>query len=105
MKIKIPDKQLDALIEEATVDCYEDSECQSGFEVMLQDNITYPFTASVIGETVKITGVISDGAHITAVCVRNGKKYSVDILDIEYDPKNVTGYEWIEAYRSWSGHR
>ena len=34
---------LDALIAEATVDCYNESECVTGFYTMLVDNLAVPF--------------------------------------------------------------
>ena len=35
---------LDALIAEATVDCYNESECVTGFYTMLEDNLGLPLT-------------------------------------------------------------
>lgn len=99
---KLSEKKLDELIEEATVDCYDDSESRVGFCTMMQDNLLFPFKASVVGEKVEVTSVESRNEAIDAICRRNGRKYPVDILSIDYNPAEVKEYEWIEAYRKWS---
>ncbi len=99
---KLTDKELEKLIEEATVDCYDESECLSGFAVMMEDNLEFPFTAKVIGEEVIVTGVTEEKDKILAKCERKGKKYNIDILDIEFTSL-VKGSEWIDAYKKWKG--
>jgi hypothetical protein len=42
------------LIEEATVDCYNEDEEHSGLLTMVQDNVVCPFRAKVIGEDVTV---------------------------------------------------
>lgn len=98
-------KKLDDLIEEATVDCYDDSECLGGFEVMLADNLKFPLKAKVVGEEVEVIGVELKGNGLRAVCKRKGEKYEVDVLSLKYDPKQVIKSEWIEAYREWAKYR
>jgi len=99
----LTEEQLDALIEEATVDCYDNYECLIGFSVMIQDNIHAPFPAKVVGEEVTVTDVTEDDNTILAVCQRNGKEYKVNILDLEADYFKIKGSEWIAAYRAWHG--
>ena len=40
---------LDAMIAEATVDCYNDSECITGFYTMLEEHLDMPFQTVVLG--------------------------------------------------------
>lgn len=40
-------RQLDKLIEEATVDSYNEEEQASGFFAMIEENLTLPFTQSI----------------------------------------------------------
>ncbi|EKE14812.1 MAG: hypothetical protein ACD_12C00286G0002, partial [uncultured bacterium] len=42
-------KQLDNLIEEATVDCYDEYECLAGFSSYLGDKLLFPFSAQIVG--------------------------------------------------------
>lgn len=95
----LTDEELEKLIEEATVDCYDESECLAGFAVMIQDNLEFPFVARVIGEKVTVTGVTEEDERILAECERKGKKYNIDILDIEFTSL-VKGSEWIDAYKN-----
>jgi hypothetical protein len=55
---------LDALVAEATVDCYNDSECVTGFYTMLDDHLAVPFQTEVLGVEVTVTGteLTDDGA-------------------------------------------
>jgi hypothetical protein len=47
---------LDALVAEATVDCYNDSECVTGFYTMLDEHLAGPFQTKVLGVEVTVTG-------------------------------------------------
>lgn len=96
---------LDELIEEATVDAYDEEEQAMGFCSVLDDEVTYPFTAHLIGETVSVTGVEqANDNRIVATCERNGKTYRIGLLDLEIDTAKVAGGQWIAAYRAWASH-
>jgi hypothetical protein len=41
--------QLDELIEEATVDCFDEEEQASGFFAVIEDNLPLPFTTRILG--------------------------------------------------------
>jgi len=43
--------------------------------------------------------------QIKAVCEKKGKKYKINILDIEYSSKIVKNYQYIEAFRKWFGRK
>ncbi|PJE63264.1 hypothetical protein COU88_00480 [Candidatus Roizmanbacteria bacterium CG10_big_fil_rev_8_21_14_0_10_39_6] len=98
-------KQLDNLIEEATVDCYDEYECLAGFSSYLGDKLLFPFSAQIVGEEVKVVGLDFDEEQIKAVCEKQGKKYKINILNIEYTQKNVKNYQYIEAFRKWFGRK
>lgn len=102
MAKKLSDEKLEELIEEATVDAYDEYEQRAGFYCMLEDNLVFPFKAHVVGEEVEVIGLEQEDERIDAVCKRKGKKYQVDILNLKYKPVDVKGYEWIEAYRKWT---
>lgn len=96
---------LDALIEEATVDAYDEYEQRVGFYTMMEDNLVFPFPAKVIGATVSVQGIdMKNEERILAKVKRVGKEYTVDILDLEIDDKKVNGSEWIDAYRKWGNY-
>lgn len=101
---KLTEKQLELLIEEATIDCYEDVECVAGFSTMMEDNLPFPFSAKVIGEEVTVVEVFQENNDIKAICNKKDQKYKVSILNVELNDY-VRGSEWIEAYREWTKRR
>ena len=93
---------LDAMIAEATVDCYNDSECVTGFYTMLEDHLAMPFQTVVLGVEVTVTGVdLGEDEQITAVCMRGRAKQRIPILDLPLPTPPPEGVEWIDAYRHW----
>jgi hypothetical protein len=106
MAKKAPDKKearLHALIEEATIECYNEFEDHMGFVNMIEECVVGPFKAKVIGEeveVVKLCGPIA-GNGIDAVCRYKGADYRIDISSLEWPKKKPAGFEWIDAYRLW----
>ena len=95
--------RLDALIEEATVDCYNDYEQHMGLVNMIEENVVCPFKATVIGEDVEVVELRSreSGLGVDAVCRYKGKDYRIDINSLEWPKQKPEGFEWIEADRAW----
>ena len=54
---ELSEEELDALVEDATVDAYNDEEQLSGFAVMIEDNLEMPFETTVLGVMVTVNGV------------------------------------------------
>lgn len=93
---------LDALIAEATVDCYNDGECVTGFYTMLGDNLAMPFQAVVLGVDVTVAGIdLTDDEQIMAVCTRGSAVQRIPIVDLVLPIPQPEGVEWIAAYRRW----
>ena len=94
------------LIEEGTVDCYDEDEQHSGMLTMIEDNVVCPFPAKVIGEEVTVVelGWPRSGYGLMAVCERGGKQHRVDVTTLEFSEPFTEGYEWIEAYLLWRGN-
>ncbi len=103
-KKQLSEEELNELIEEATVDCYDDYECLTGFATMIDDNLDFPFSAKVVGGDVMVTGAAEERDEILAACERKGKKYTVNILNIEFTSP-VKGEEWVAAYKKWRGYK
>ena len=53
----LSEKELDALVEEATVDAYGDDKQLGGFAAMIQENLEMPFETTVLGVQVTVTGI------------------------------------------------
>lgn len=93
---------LEPLIAGATVDCYNDSECVTGFYTMIEENLATPFTTEVLGVIFTVTMVdLTDDEQIAAVCTRGTVRQRIPILDLPLPTPPPDGVEWIEAYRLW----
>jgi hypothetical protein len=98
--------RLDALIEEATVDAYGESEQATAFLTALEEYLPLPFGAIVLGEAVVVEKIDLSGAdELIAICRRGGKRQRVRLLDLELPVPRPKGAEWVAAYHRWSRRR
>jgi hypothetical protein len=93
---------LDALVAEAVVDCYNDDEQLIGLFTIIQDNLTVPFTTQVLGVEVTVRRVDLRHGGVVAVCHRGRIKQAIGILDLPLPEPPPDGTQWIEAYRHWA---
>jgi hypothetical protein len=99
---ELSDEELDALVEEATVDAYGDDEQLGGFAV-IEDNLEVPFKTTVLGVTVTVQEVTQTESGIVADCVRDGHHQAISVLDLPLPEPPPKGAQWIAAYRRWAG--
>jgi hypothetical protein len=103
---KVSNARLDEMIEEATVDCYNESEAATGLFTMLEENLVVPFTTILLGVEVTVQKVdITERDEIVAVCRRGRERRKVPILDLPLPKPRPEGSEWIDAYRRWVKRR
>lgn len=96
--------RLDRLIEEATVDCYNESEQAVGLFTMLEEHLALPFTTKVLGVEVTVERIdITSADTIVAICRRGHTRQRVPIVDLPLPSPTPKGAEWIDAYRRWIG--
>jgi hypothetical protein len=99
----VSDAKLDAFIEEATVDAYNESEQMMGLYTMLDEHLDVPFETEVLGVEVTVVKVdLTDDDQIVAVCRRGKSRQSIPILDLPLPSPPPRGAEWIDAYRRWA---
>lgn len=97
--------RLDEMIEEATVDCYNDSEQVCGLFTLLDEALAVPFETTVLGATVTVESIeLTFDDQIMAVCVHGDTRQLVRILDLTLPNPPPDGAEWIDAYRRWAKH-
>jgi Calcium binding len=102
-RTRLPKHQLEALIEEAIVDAYGESEQRVGFLTMLEEHLTVPFMTEILGVAVRVDRVdLNDAEEIVAICRRGPHRQSIPILDLPPPSPPPDGWEWIEAYRRWA---
>ncbi|GAA4221103.1 hypothetical protein FHR32_005379 [Streptosporangium album] len=99
---KLSKAELDALVEEATVDAYDEDEQLAGFHVMIADNLALPFQTTVLGAEVTVKEIdLFCGSGIVAICARGSHRQAIGILDLPLPTPRPEGSEWIDAYRHW----
>jgi len=94
--------ELNAMIEEATVDCNDEEEALTGFATLVQDNLEVPFETTVLGVTVTVTGVTCTSHGLVADCARGRHRQAIGVLDLPLPEPPPKGAEWIAAYRCWT---
>lgn len=93
-------EELRTLVEEATVDCYDESEQVTAFYTAIEESLALPFRASVLGMDVTVDALdLSDTGEIVAVCRRDRERQRIAVLDLPRPDPPPGGWEWIEAYR------
>ena len=93
---------LDALIEEAVVDCYNDDEQFMGMFTMIQDNLAVPFSTQILGVEVTVRTIDLHGRDIVAICHRDRMTQAIGIRDLPLPDPPPDGAQWIAAYRRWA---
>ncbi|MBM3357764.1 MAG: hypothetical protein FJY54_08555 [Betaproteobacteria bacterium] len=101
--MKISNAKIKRLIEEATVDAYNESEQLVGFLTMIEDSLALPFTTRVLDVEVLVERIDMTAANeLVAVCRRGRTRQAIPILELPLPRPAPKGAEWIEAYRRWA---
>lgn len=99
--------QLDAIIDDLTVDAYGDDEQLSGFLVGADEALVRGERASIVGVDVEILAVDSGPDERTGLFARvrrNGQSYEVTLADLSFPARSALGLV-VAAYRRWQGRR
>ncbi len=90
------------MVEEATVDCYNESEQATGLFTVLEDSLAVPFETSILGVRVVVDRVeLNTRDQIVAICRRDEHRQAIPIVDLPLPTPAPEGAEWIAAYRHW----
>jgi hypothetical protein len=80
---KTQNAELDALIEEATVDANDESQQMLGYHAMLDENLEMPFKIERLGVEVTVGKLdLTDDNQITLLCTRDKSRPQIPILDL-----------------------
>ncbi|MFI5300782.1 MAG: calcium-binding protein [Polyangiales bacterium] len=94
------------MVEEATVDAYDEGEQVTGWLTMLEENLELPFDTEVLGVRVAVVEIDQREDHsIVAVCTRGKQKQAIALVDLPLPTPPPAGAEWVAAYRHWLGQR
>lgn len=99
----LSDTEIDSLVAEAVVDCYDEHEQLSGLFAMIEGDLAVPFETEVLGVPVVVRKVDLRSSGIVAICHRGRLRQAIGILDLPLPDPAPDGAQWIEAYRWWVG--
>ena len=94
--------ELDSLIAEITIDCYDEDEALSAFENAFDEEVSFPIPAVVVGQEIEVVTVrTSDGRReLIATCQRAGRRHHIALLDITIHA-DQPATRLLAAYRRW----
>ena len=96
-------KKLAELVEEAIIDCYGEAEQATGLFTMIDEHLSTPFRATVLGVDVTVEKIdITDRDEVVVWCRRGVDRQWLRILDVRPSHPAPAGWEWVEAYRQWA---
>ena len=99
---RLPKSELEALVEEATVDAYGDAEQAGGLFTLMEENLRLPFRTEVLGVEVLVEKIdLTEDSDIVVVCRKGRARQRVRVLDLPLPSPPPEGWQWIEAYRYW----
>jgi Calcium binding len=100
-------KRLEALLEEAIVDCYDEEEQFTGVLITLDENLQFPLQAKVLGQVVEVIGLVQARSSLRRgilATVRAGDQESrFPLSELEFIDPAPTSAEWLAMYRYWLG--
>jgi hypothetical protein len=96
-------EKLEALAEEATVDCYNESEQATGWFTAIEEHLKLPFETQILGAPATVERIdINSNDEIVAICRRGKHRQTIPLLDLPLPSPLPAGTEWIEAYHCWT---
>jgi len=99
--------ELDTLIDDLTVDAYNDEEQLSGFLIGAEDALQHSEPAWIVGVEVEVVRV-DEGPDartgLTASVQRDGQTYDVALADLTFAADSQLG-RIVAAYRRWQGRK
>jgi hypothetical protein len=99
---RLSKKQLESMVEEATIDAYGEDEQAGGFFTMIEEHLRVPFFTMLFGvETIVRKLDMTEAGEIVAVCHHGRSKQRISILELPLPSPPPEGAEWIAAYRYW----
>ena len=99
------EERLQALIDEATIDCYDEEEQFWGMLAVLDSELNFPLAGTLIGEQLALIGTDGNASSshrgIVARVLYKDQVYSVSLADLQITGADSRSAEWVAAYRYW----
>lgn len=105
-QMRVGRREIEEMIEAATVDCYNESEQTTGWLTMFEEHLVVPFETTVLGVRVVVKKVdLGPEDNIVAICVRGRARQVIPILELPIPNPPPRGAQWVEAHRRFCGDR
>lgn len=88
------------MVEEATIDCYNEAEQLGGLYTMIEENLALPFGTQIPGVRVERIDLTDHGESV-AVCRLKRERRLIPLIDLPLPTPPPGGAEWIAAYHHW----
>ncbi len=102
---KVPEEELDRMIEEATVDCYDEHEAFMGIVYYLAGKMSFPFMAKWLGDAVEVIGIddeeSTDEKEVIAKILTEEDEYTISLDELELMPDDTVNSRYLEMYKYW----
>ena len=90
--------------ENACVDAYDEHEQYVGFITAMEEELTFPFSAKVLGDVVTVVSMVwpeNSEFGLDLVFERNGGRQQIDAQSVELVPPLPDGHLTLAAYLQW----
>jgi hypothetical protein len=98
-------EELDRMIEEATVDCYNEDEAFMGVVCYLADRMSFPFRAKWLDDVVEVMGIDDEESgfegEVLAEIRTKDDEYTVALDELESLPDDIENGKYFEMYEYW----
>jgi len=99
--------RLEALLDEAMVDCYDEEEQFWGVFYTLEEKLRFPLPARALGGPATLVGLDDSRSGqrrgVMARVRKGGREYAVALSEVEVIDPDLVSAEWLAAYRYWLG--
>lgn len=98
-------EELDKMIEEATVDCYNEDEAFMGIVYYLADKMSFPFRAKWLDDVVEVIGIDDEESgfegEVLAEIRTKDDEHTVALDELESLPDDTENGKYFEMYKYW----
>jgi hypothetical protein len=102
---KPSEEELDRMIDEATVDCYDEYEAFIGIVYYLAGKMSFPFRAKWLGDVVEVIGIDDEESgyekEVMAQILTGEDEYTVTLDELESIPDDTENGKYLEMYKYW----
>ena len=101
---KLDQDEVREAFQEACVDCYDEHEQSTGLATMIDQELSFPFPARVLGEDVEVVGSCRsrfDPLGLELVVAHLGSRFAIASHCVELRRPLPDGHLYLAAYLDW----